>query len=40
MPVGVARVIDRIQSNVLWGGFEIRRKIHQVKWNEVCKSKD
>lgn len=38
MPVGVAKTIDRIQSNFLWGGSEIKRKIHLVKWQEVCQS--
>lgn len=39
MPVGVARSIDTIQSNFLWRGFEVRRKIHLVSWKEVCLSK-
>ncbi|CAL5388524.1 unnamed protein product [Camellia sinensis] len=39
MPVGVAKTIDRIQSNFLWGGSEIKRKIYLVQWKEVCKSK-
>lgn len=39
LPVGVAKTIDRIQSNFLWGGSEVQRKIHLVQWKEVCKSK-
>ncbi|XP_028073785.1 uncharacterized protein LOC114276193 [Camellia sinensis] len=38
MPVGVAKTIDRIQSNFLWGGSDIKKKIHLVKWQEVCQS--
>ncbi|CAL5365331.1 unnamed protein product [Camellia sinensis] len=40
LPIGVAKTIDRIQSNFLWGGSEVQRKIHLVQWKEVCKSKD
>ncbi|CAL5336186.1 unnamed protein product [Camellia sinensis] len=39
LPIGVAKTIDRIQSNFLWGGSEVLRKIHLVQWKEVCKSK-
>ncbi|CAL5372109.1 unnamed protein product [Camellia sinensis] len=39
LPIGVAKTIDRIQSNFLWGGSEVQRKIHLVQWKEVCKSK-
>lgn len=39
IPIGVARTIDRIRSIFLWGGYEIRRKIHLIIWKEMCKSK-
>ncbi|CAL5348848.1 unnamed protein product [Camellia sinensis] len=39
MPEGVAKEIDRIQSRFLWGGDELRRKIHMVKWEEITQSK-
>lgn len=39
MLVGIARSIDKIQSNFLWGGTELRRKIHLVSWKEACLSK-
>lgn len=39
LPEGVARVIDRIQASFLWGGSNLKRKIHLVKWEEVTKSK-
>ncbi|CAL5411454.1 unnamed protein product [Camellia sinensis] len=39
MLVGIARSIDKIQSNFLWGGTELRRKIHPVSWKEACLSK-
>ncbi|XP_028109723.1 uncharacterized protein LOC114308353 [Camellia sinensis] len=39
MPVGIANQLDRIQSTFLWGGDEVKRKVHLVKWEEVCKNK-
>lgn len=38
MPDGVARVIERLQASFLWGGSEVRRKVHTVKWSELTKS--
>lgn len=40
MPEGVAKEIDTVQSRFLWGGDELRRKIHLVKWKEISKSKN
>ncbi|CAL5358449.1 unnamed protein product [Camellia sinensis] len=39
MPTGVAKEIAKIQSTFLWGGSNLRRKIHLVKWGEVTLSK-
>lgn len=38
MPEGVAKDFERIQAAFLWGGSELRRKVHLVKWEEVTKS--
>ncbi|XP_028052094.1 uncharacterized protein LOC114256638 [Camellia sinensis] len=38
MPEGVAKEIERIQSTFLWGGNDLKRKVHLVKWGEATKS--
>ncbi|CAL5410995.1 unnamed protein product [Camellia sinensis] len=38
MPEGVAKEIERIQSTFLWGGNDLKRKVHLVKWGEAAKS--
>lgn len=40
LPEGVAKIIDRLQANFLWGGSASGRKLHMVKWSEVTKSRD
>ncbi|KAL7212420.1 hypothetical protein ACSBR2_015161 [Camellia fascicularis] len=39
MPVGVANEINKIQSTFLWGGSDLRKKVHLVKWGDVTLSK-
>lgn len=39
MPVGVAKEINKIQSTFLWGGLDLKRKVHLVKWDNVTLSK-
>ncbi|KAK2639941.1 hypothetical protein Ddye_027736 [Dipteronia dyeriana] len=39
MPVGVALAVEKLQRGFLWGDGGSKRKIHAVKWEEVCKSK-
>ncbi|CAL5415136.1 unnamed protein product [Camellia sinensis] len=39
LPVGIAKALHRIQANFLWGGSEIRKKVHLINWKEVCLSK-
>ncbi|XP_028125789.1 uncharacterized protein LOC114322644 [Camellia sinensis] len=34
---GVARDLDKIQASFLWGGSELKRKVHLIKWKEVAK---
>lgn len=39
MPEGIAKEIDSIQAAFLWGGTDLKRKVHMVRWNEVTLSK-
>ncbi|XP_028096117.1 uncharacterized protein LOC114296033 [Camellia sinensis] len=39
MPEGVAKKLEKIQSRFSWGGDELRRKIHLVKWGEITRRK-
>ncbi|XP_028090980.1 uncharacterized protein LOC114291133 [Camellia sinensis] len=34
LPEGIAKEIDKIQASFLWGGSNLKRKIHLVKWSE------
>ena len=36
IPASVARCIDKIQRDFLWGGMGDERKFHLVKWSQVC----
>lgn len=38
IPECVAKEMDRIQASFLWGDSEHSRKLHLVKWKEVCMS--
>lgn len=38
MPLGVAKELEKIEASFLWGGTELKKKIHMVKWAEVTKS--
>ncbi|KAK3220320.1 hypothetical protein Dsin_014290 [Dipteronia sinensis] len=39
IPIGVAQSIERIQRSFLWGDGVHKRKLHAVRWEEVCKRK-
>ncbi|KAL9686487.1 hypothetical protein QQ045_023947 [Rhodiola kirilowii] len=39
MPTSVALEMEKIQRQFLWGGTEIRKKVHYVKWSTVLKPK-
>ncbi|CAL5412431.1 unnamed protein product [Camellia sinensis] len=39
IPMGVAKASEKIQANFLWGGSDLRRKVHIVRWDTVTKSK-
>ena len=37
---GVKKRLEKIQRDFLWGGGNLDRKIHSVKWNIVCSGKE
>ena len=39
LPANVCEPINKINRKFLWGDNREQRKIHLVKWDEVCKSK-
>ena len=39
IPAGVAREIEQMQSTFLWGGLDLKRKVHMVRWKVLAKSK-
>ncbi|CAL5417428.1 unnamed protein product [Camellia sinensis] len=39
IPAGVAKEIERLQSTFLWGGSDLRRKVHMVRWEVITKNK-
>ncbi|KAK3223169.1 hypothetical protein Dsin_010194 [Dipteronia sinensis] len=39
IPDGVAQEIEKIQRIFLWGDGTAKRKLHGVRWEEVCKCK-
>lgn len=38
MPEGLAKNFERIQATSLWGGSDLKRKVHLVKWEEITRS--
>lgn len=40
LPASVCERLDRINRIFLWGDSPGSKKIHPVKWDKVCKSKD
>ena len=39
IPKGVKSELEKIQRDFLWGGGNLDRKMHLVKWGMVCTSK-
>lgn len=39
-PVSVIKAISELQKQFLWGGSVDRKRIHWVRWEEVCKKED
>ncbi|RVW21265.1 LINE-1 reverse transcriptase-like [Vitis vinifera] len=40
MPKGMARRLEKLQRDFLWGGGSTERKAHLVSWEKVCVSKE
>ena len=39
MPKGVKNRLEKIQRDFFWGGGNLDRKIHLIKWGTICSSK-
>ncbi|KAK2656705.1 hypothetical protein Ddye_009757 [Dipteronia dyeriana] len=39
IPASVANKVEKLQRDFLWGDGRNKRKIHYVKWSDVCKKK-
>ncbi|GMP84262.1 hypothetical protein CsSME_00037854 [Camellia sinensis var. sinensis] len=40
MHVSVIKELESIQAKLLWGGSDLKRKIHMVKWSDVTRRRD
>lgn len=40
IPEGVAKTIESIQANFLWGGSDLNRKIHMFSWAKMMQKKE
>ena len=39
MPMNVSSRLEKIQRDFVWGSSSIKRKIHLIKWENVCRCK-
>ena len=39
MPKSMARRLDKVQRDFLWGGGSMERKAHLIKWEAICEDK-
>ena len=40
MPKIVARRLEKVQRDFLWGGGNVERKTHLIKWEVICEDKN
>ena len=40
MPKSVARRLEKVQRDFLWGGGSVERKAHLIKWEVICADKN
>lgn len=40
VPIRVRKELENIQQNFLWGGSDLKRKVHWVSWRLICNHKD
>ncbi|XP_038704713.1 uncharacterized protein LOC120000656 [Tripterygium wilfordii] len=40
MPVSVARKLESLQRNFLWGDSDVKKKLHRVNWKQVIQPKN
>ena len=39
IPVSICNKIDKICRNFFWGGSDDKKKLHLVRWENICKPK-
>ena len=40
MPKSVARRLEKLQRDFLWGGGSLERKVHLINWEVACAQKE
>ena len=40
MPKSVAKRLEKLQRDFLWGGGKLERKVHLINWKVVCTQKE
>ena len=39
MPIVMAKRLEKLQRNFLWGGETLEKKAHLIKWEVICSEK-